>query len=64
VAREDRGATAGLTRAVRHWKTVYNRFHRWAKTGRWEALFKALRLNVDEPGSLADGPSRAHALDR
>ncbi|RKG58830.1 transposase [Corallococcus sp. AB011P] len=27
-----------------HWKTVYNRFHRWTKTGRWEAIFKALRL--------------------
>ncbi|NOK01109.1 transposase [Myxococcus xanthus] len=37
-----------------HWKTVYNRFHRWTKTGRWEAFFKALRLDVDELGSLAD----------
>lgn len=44
-----------------HWKTVYNRCHRWAKTGRWEAIFKALRLDVDELGSLADASFvRAH----
>ncbi|MBN9685230.1 IS5 family transposase [Corallococcus sp. NCSPR001] len=44
-----------------HWKTVCNRFHRWAKTGRWEAIFKALRLDVDELGSLADASVvRAH----
>lgn len=44
-----------------HWKTVYNRFHRWAKSGRWEAIFKALRLDVDELGSLADASVvRAH----
>ncbi|WP_223644513.1 transposase [Corallococcus sp. EGB] len=44
-----------------HWKTVYNRFHLWAKTGRWEAICKALRLDVDELGSLADASAvRAH----
>ncbi|RKG58518.1 IS5 family transposase [Corallococcus sp. CA054B] len=44
-----------------HWKTVYNRFHRWAQVGRWEAIFKALRLPVDELGSLADASVvRAH----
>ncbi|NNC19045.1 IS5 family transposase [Corallococcus exiguus] len=44
-----------------HWKAVYNRFHRWAKTGRWEAIFKALQLDVDELGSLADASVvRAH----
>lgn len=44
-----------------HWKTVYHRFHRWAKTGRWEAIFKALRLDVDELGSLVDASVvRAH----
>jgi transposase len=43
------------------WKTVYNRFHRWASTGRWESIFKALRLNVDEVGSLVDASIvRAH----
>ncbi|QQR43660.1 IS5 family transposase [Myxococcus xanthus] len=43
-----------LPERLGHWKTVYNRFHRWAKTGRWEAIFKALRLDVDVLGSLAD----------
>lgn len=44
-----------------HWKTVYNCFHRCAKPGRWEAIFKALRLDVDELGSLADASVvRAH----
>jgi transposase len=43
-----------------HWKTVYNRFHRWAQAERWVVIFKALRLKVDERGSLAD-PSVAQS---
>ncbi|WP_158623821.1 transposase [Corallococcus llansteffanensis] len=43
-----------LPESFSHWKTVYNRFHRWAQAGRWEAIFKALRLDVVEIGSLAD----------
>ncbi|NOK09791.1 transposase [Corallococcus exercitus] len=35
-------------------KTVYNRFHCWAQAGRLEAIFKALRLEVDARGSLVD----------
>lgn len=45
------------------WKTVYNRFHRWAHAGRWEQIFIALQLEVheDEIGSLVDGSVvRAH----
>ncbi len=43
------------------WKTVYNRFCRWAKRGVWEVLFKSLQLEVDETGSLLDGSVvRAH----
>ena len=43
------------------WKTVYNRFHRWAHTGQWEAIFKELRLEVDDLGSLVDASIvRAH----
>ena len=39
---------------------VYNRFDRWAKAGRWEALFKALRIQ-DEEVSLVDATIvRAH----
>jgi putative transposase len=44
-----------------NWKTVYNRFHRWAQTGRWEIIFKELRLEVDNLGSLVDASIvRAH----
>ena len=43
------------------WKTVYNRFSRWAKTGVWERLFKELAIEVDETGSLLDATTvRAH----
>jgi transposase len=42
------------------WKTIYNRFARWAKRGVWEAAFKALRID-DDVGSLIDGTVvRAH----
>lgn len=46
------------------WKTVYNRFDRWAKKSLWEGLFKRLRVDVDDVddvGSLIDGSViRAH----
>jgi transposase len=43
------------------WKSVYNRFNNWAKKGQWEAIFKALQLEVDEVGSIVDGSIvRAH----
>ena len=43
------------------WKTVYNRFTRWAKRGHWERIFKALAIEVDETGSLLDATIvRAH----
>ena len=28
------------------WKSVYNRFNNWARTGHWEAIFKALQLMI------------------
>src|SRR5512136_612717 len=37
------------------WKSVYNRFANWAKKGRWELIFKALQLEVDNVGSIVDG---------
>ncbi len=46
-----------------NWKTVYNRFYRWAHAGRWETIFNELRLEVDpdELGSLVDASVvRAH----
>jgi transposase len=30
------------------WKTVFNRFDRWAKTGKWERLFLALQTDRDD----------------
>lgn len=43
------------------WKTVYNRFSRWAKRGVWRKVFKALQLQVDETGSIVDATIvRAH----
>lgn len=43
------------------WKTVYNRFNRWAKLGVWAKVFKALQMHDDEIGSIVDGSVvRAH----
>ena len=43
------------------WKSVYNRFNNWAKKGHWAVIFKELRLEVDEVGSIVDGSVvRAH----
>ena len=36
------------------WKTVYNRFRRWAVRGFWKKLFEELRIDVDPDGSIAD----------
>ncbi len=42
------------------WKTVYNRFTRWAILGIWAKVFKALQI-PDEIGSIVDGSViRAH----
>ena len=30
------------------WKTVFNRFDRWSKCGRWSRLFQAVRVDVDD----------------
>jgi len=43
------------------WKTVYNRFARWAKHGEWERIFAAVQMRVDETGALIDASiARAH----
>ena len=43
------------------WKTVYNRFNRWSQYGHWEAIFKALQIEIDEEGIVLDGSVvRAH----
>lgn len=43
------------------WKTVFNRFDRWAKSGRWDELFAALQTDVDrEWQSIDSTTNRAH----
>jgi len=43
------------------WKTIYNRFTRWAARGVWARIFKSLQIEVDEEGSLIDASVvRAH----
>lgn len=43
------------------WKTVFNRFDRWSKKGKWDRLFAALRTDVDgEWHSLDSTINRAH----
>src|SRR5580658_8214190 len=39
------------------WKTVFNRFDRWAKTGKWKGLFEALQTDGDDEWHLR---SRVH----
>ena len=43
------------------WKTIYNRFSRWAARGVWERVFKELQVNIDDVGTLLDATVvRAH----
>jgi len=43
------------------WKTVFNRFDRWSKKGRWDELFCALQTDVDgEWQSIDSTTNRAH----
>jgi len=43
------------------WKTVFNRFDRWSKAGKWAALFKALQTDPDDEWHSLDSTiNRAH----
>ena len=43
------------------WKTVFNRFDRWAKTGKWKRLFEALKTDIDDEWQSLDSTiNRAH----
>lgn len=43
------------------WKTVFNRFDRWSKQGRWHRLFHSLRMDVDDEWHSLDSTiNRAH----
>lgn len=43
------------------WKTVFNRFDRWSKKGRWSRLFEAIRGGADNEWHCIDSTTnRAH----
>jgi transposase len=43
------------------WKTVFNRFDRWSKSGKWSRLFQALQVDRDEEWHSIDSTiNRAH----
>jgi transposase len=37
------------------WKSVYNRFANWARKNHWAAIFRELKFELDETGSIVDG---------
>ena len=43
------------------WKTVFNRFDRWSKSGKWSQLLKALQTDIDNEWHSVDSTiNRAH----
>jgi transposase len=43
------------------WKTVFNRFDRWSKTGRWKRLLEALQIDRDDEWHSLDSTiNRVH----
>lgn len=43
------------------WKTVFNRFDRWSKKGKWTRLFHALQTDSDDEWHSLDSTiNRAH----
>src|SRR5262245_25417469 len=43
------------------WKTVFNRFDRWSKTGKWMRIFHALQTERDDEWHCLDSTiNRAH----
>lgn len=43
------------------WKTIYNRFHRWANRDVWRDIFRAAAVSEDDVGGILDSSVvRAH----
>lgn len=43
------------------WKTVFNRFDRWAKTGKWKRVLEAVQTDRDDEWHSIDSTiNRAH----
>ena len=50
-----------LSPAFGPWKTVFKRFDRWSKSGKWLRLFEALRTDRDDEWHSIDSTiNRAH----
>lgn len=50
-----------LPEAFGPWKSVFNRFDRWSKTGKWDRLLGALQGDVDDEWHSVDSTiNRAH----
>ena len=50
-----------LPKRYGNWKTVYNRFSRWADRGVWEQLFREVQVGPEPEASILDGSNvRAH----
>ena len=50
-----------LPERLGNWHTQYTRFRRWAKAGRWQAIFEALQEDIDEEFLMIDSTIvRAH----
>jgi putative transposase len=50
-----------LPEAFGPWKTIFNRFDRWAKKGKWQGLFEALKTDIDGDWQSIDSTiNRAH----
>lgn len=46
------------------WKTVFNRFDRWAKAGKWERMFLDLRNALTAQGCASVIPSKSSRAQR
>lgn len=43
------------------WSTVFNRFNRWSKNGKWQRLFESLKVDIDDEWHSLDSTiNRAH----
>jgi transposase len=43
------------------WKTVFNRFDRWSKMGKWDRLLEAVKTDIDDEWHSVDSTiNRAH----
>jgi transposase len=50
-----------LPKEFGHWHTIFTRYNRWSKKGRWQAIFEALSEEPDLEYLMVDGSiARVH----